>query len=133
MPRYSEDFRAGAIVTLEAAGYPDQKGALMRVARDTGVPHTTLRRWFLRLSNPPPNGTVHEKKLELVELLDKELDGIFGELPDARLDASYRDLATAAGIFIDKKQLLEGGPTERLELTMAQWLAELRNSNESVA
>lgn len=113
--RYTDEFRAQACVMLQSQGWPQQKGALSRVAQYLGVPPTTLRRWSLGLQNPPPAEMVKEKTLDLREAIQDELAAIFGELPHARPDASYKDLATAAAILIDKLQLLEGKPTERTE------------------
>lgn len=97
---------------LEAAGYPDKKGALVEVAKHLGVPHPTLSRWYNAQRNPPPDELVQEKRRELKDLLADELDAIFRAMPSARENASYRDLGTVAGILFDKKQLLEGKPTE---------------------
>lgn len=109
---YDDKFRASAVVMLEAAGYPDKKGALVEVAKHLGVPHPTLSRWYNAQRNPPPDELVQEKRRELKDLLADELDAIFRAMPNARENASYRDLGTVAGILFDKKQLLEGKPTE---------------------
>lgn len=92
-------------------GYPQTPGAIMRCSNELKVPHTTLRRWFMKTQNPPPNELVQEKKIDLVAHIRHELSAIFGEMEDARQDADYRALATAAGILLDKLQLLEGKPT----------------------
>lgn len=112
---YDDKFRASAVVMLEAAGYPDQKGALTRVSEHLGVPAMTLGRWFRKAQNPPPNELVTEKRGDLKDFIKSELDGIFVDMPIVRPDATYKDLATAAGILIDKLQLLENKPTERVE------------------
>lgn len=101
---------------LEAQGYPNKKGALSAVAKHLGVPRSTLRGWHTAQNNPPPSEIRREKRGDLAALIESELDSIFDEMPNARQDASYRDLATAAGILIDKKQLLSGEPTERAEI-----------------
>lgn len=113
MARYTDEFRASAVLMLQAAGYPDEPGALSRVARELGVPHPTLSRWARAVSNPPPNEVVQRKKIDFIEAIENELAGIFQDMPDARQDADYRTLGTVAGILLDKKQLLEGKPTER--------------------
>ena len=112
---YDDKFRASAVVMLEAAGYPTEKGALLRTSEHLGVPSMTLMRWFRKDQNPPPNELVTEKRGELKDFVKSELNAIFGDMPLVRADASYRDLATAAGILIDKLQLLENKPTERVE------------------
>lgn len=114
--RYTDKFRANAVVMLEAQGYPDRKGALAAVSNHLRVPPSTLAGWFKSYRNPPPTEVRDEKKGDLVDWIQDELIAIFGDMPDARQDASYRDLATAAGILIDKKQLLTGKPTERTEV-----------------
>jgi len=78
-PRYSDDYRASAVLMVEADGDPTKN--------------------------------VHVKRLDLRRAITDELRGIFEELGNARGDASYRDLATAAGIFFDKLQLLNGDST----------------------
>lgn len=113
--RYNDDFRAGLVAMLRSQGWPEQKGALTRVAQYGGVPATTLRRWALGIQNPPPVETVNEKTFDLANAIREELTAIFGELPSARPDADYRALVTAAGILIDKLQLLSGAATERTE------------------
>lgn len=100
---------------LQAAGYPDTDGALSRVSRKLGVPHSTLRRWFHKLQNPPPSELVQEKKLDLVAAIKSEVASILEYMTDAREDADYRALGTVFGIMVDKLQLLEGKPTERTE------------------
>lgn len=112
---YDDKFRASAVVMLEAAGYPTEKGALARTAEHLHVPAMTLSRWFRKAQNPPPNELVTEKRGELKDFVRSELSAIFGDMPIVRPDASYKDLATAAGILIDKLQLLENKPTERVE------------------
>jgi transposase-like protein len=113
--RYSDEFRASAVVMLEAAGYPHTKGALMRVAGQLGVPAMTVSRWFRGTRNPPPNKMVSEKTLDLVAAIRSEIAAIVPELGLTRGDADYKTLVTALAILTDKLQLLEGKPTERTE------------------
>lgn len=119
MARYSDEFRANAVIMLEVAGYPKRKGALTQVARELNVSHSLIRRWFLKSQNPPPSNLVQEKRFDLVQAIRDELAGLFPEMVDARQDASYRDLATAAGILIDKLQLLQNKPTAIVKLQRA--------------
>ena len=113
--RYTDDFRASAVLMLEAAGYDgnggSKKGALSEVSRHLNVPATTLRRWFMGMQNPAPDQLVNEKRLDLVDAIRNELGAIFNEMQHAREGASYRDLSTAVGILTDKLQILTGGPT----------------------
>lgn len=114
--RYDDKFRANSVVTLEAAGYPDRDGALTMVANHLGIPRETLRRWAIEKNNPAPPELVTEKKAELIDLYESELRSIFGEMPNARVSATYKDLGTVAGILTDKLQLLSGKPTWRGEI-----------------
>ncbi len=111
MARWTDDERAGAKLMLEAAGYPQRKGALTQVANNLRIPATTLRRWHLGLSNPPPAETVKRKKIDLQQAIKDEIAAALVEMGSARADASYRDLGTVTGILIDKLQLLNGEPT----------------------
>lgn len=111
-PNYSEEFRAGAIAWLEGQNYPEDKFALQRVADGLGIPSRTLRRWYdTRFDKPLPPELVQQKKVELSEAVESELQHIFAAMNTVRAEASYKDLATAAGILVDKKQLLSGKPT----------------------
>ena len=112
---YDDKFRASAVTMLEAAGYPDRKGALAEVAKACKVQERTLSRWFNGEQNPPPDQMVSEKRADLKEMLRAEIDAALLAMPGARADASYRDMGTVAAILIDKLQLLENKPTERIE------------------
>ena len=115
---YDDEFRASAVLMLEAAGYPGQKGALSQVANRLSVPESTLRGWFSGAHNPPPAKVRAEKRIDLREAIREELAGIFPAMAERRQEATYRELATAAGILIDKDQLLSGQPTERQEVNV---------------
>ncbi len=112
---YDDKFRASAVVMLDAAGYPTRRGALEYVAKHLHVPARTLSRWFNGEQNPPPDQIVSKKASDLKTLINEELDSIFAAMATVRPEASYRDLGTVAGILFDKKQLLEGKPTEIVE------------------
>lgn len=111
--RYTDDFRASAVIMLEAEGYPQKLGALTSVAQYLKVPLTTLHRWFHAKNNPPPSELVTIKKEDLARLFLEEVYHAVLEMGKARQDADYRELATAIGILTDKLQLLTGEPTER--------------------
>ena len=113
--RYDDKFRALAVLMLEAAGYPNQRGALEAVSRRLQMPRTTLRQWFDGSHNPPPAQVRHEKQIDLVQAIKDELQDILPEFAKARGDASYKDLVTAFAILVDKLQLLAGEPTENVQ------------------
>ena len=115
-PDYDDEFRASAVLMLEAQGYPERLGAMSQVAKALNVPARTLRRWFKKQSNPPPDRVVRRQKGELVDAILDEVWNVLGEMPAAREDASYRELGTVFGILVDKVQLLSGKATERLEI-----------------
>ena len=112
--RYSDEYRASAVLMLRAAGYPERRGALMETANHLGISHQILGRWFRRDSNPPPQKIVQIKMADIVEMLKNEVVAALQELPNARGDADYLDLGKVMGIMIDKLQLLQGEATERI-------------------
>jgi transposase-like protein len=114
--RYTDEERATAILFLESEGYPEQIGALTRVARRLQIPHQTLSKWARGVQNPPPPQMAQEKRRDLIDLLRDEAYAIVGEMGTTREDADYRTLGTVLGIVIDKLQLLEGKPTDRSEI-----------------
>ena len=115
--RYDDKFRANAVIMLQAAGYPDKKGSLQRVANHLSVPSSTLHGWVNGNSNPPPSDVQIEKKEDVIAAIQNELARLFPELDKARQDATYRELMVAMGIMVDKWLLLAGEPTERKEIT----------------
>ncbi|MEN6544445.1 MAG: hypothetical protein ABFE07_00210 [Armatimonadia bacterium] len=112
---YSDEFRASAVLMLDTAGYPNTEGALTRVSEHLGIPINTLKAWFTGAHNPPPAKVRRRKKIDLQQAIRQELAGLFPQMEGKRIEASYKDLATAAGILIDKLQLIEGKPTGRVE------------------
>ena len=112
---YTDKFKAGAIAMLESEGYPTDAYALERVAQQVKVPTRTLRRWYKGETGAPTDEIVQETKKALSDLIETEIRAALGELPNARPDASYRDIVTGIGILVDKKQLLDGGATSRDE------------------
>ncbi len=114
--RYDDEFRAGAVLMLQAAGYPEKEGSLTAVSKNTKVPLSTLSRWFRGTSNPPPSNIVNNKKGTILEKLDVLTHMILDSFDlDTVTDAQLRERMTSLGIVIDKGQLLRGEPTERVE------------------
>lgn len=122
--RYSDAVRTSAVLMLEAAGYPNVVGSLSRVAERTRIPARTLSRWFNGENNPPPDELVTEKRFDVIQALKGEVAAALKEMDNARSEASYRDLGVVIGILLDKQQLLEGKPTQRIE-NIATLLDEL--------
>lgn len=116
-PDYSDNFRADAVVALRAAGWPQTKGALERIAKAKNIPMRTLSRWAKGESNPPPDNVVSEKTDNLIDLIRQEVLEALHALPGKRDKAYYRDLIMSIGILVDKLQLLQGQPTEIISVT----------------
>lgn len=116
--KYSDEERASLIVMLQSEGYPVKPGALKKVAAYAQVHENVLRRWWQGKFNPPPTTSVARKKIDLSKALREELAGIFGQMALKREEATYRDLTIAAGIMVEKLQLVEGKPTQNVNLEM---------------
>lgn len=70
----------------------------------------------------------------MLDAINQELAAIFGrDLDDVRAEASYKDRMTAAGILIDKRQLLEGGPTARTEIVQTDARDKLAQQYDRIA
>lgn len=117
-PSYDDQFRATAVVALRAAGWPNQVGALARVAADLKIHERTLDRWAKGESNPPPDNIVRTKQVELSDLFEQEMRWIFQAMEKKRGEASYRDLGIVLGITSDKRQLLNDQPTANVKETV---------------
>lgn len=116
MARYDDETRAEAVTVLTAAGYPDRKGALTQTSNQLGIPMETLRRWFYATSNPPPPKIVSKKKAELADRLEEVAHQLLDAMPGKIEGASLQQIATAFGIAVDKRQLLTGDATDRIEV-----------------
>jgi hypothetical protein len=116
--QYDDKFRASACLLLQAAGYPDIKGALTRTAKEVGIPARTLSRWFNGEQNPPPDQVVIEKRPELANLFEsiayKMLD--HAGKPDVIEEMDGKAAVIAAATATDKMRLLRGLPTEVIEV-----------------
>lgn len=103
---------------LEAAGWPNHKGAISRTAKHLGMPEATLRMWANGKHNPVPVDVYEEKKLDMQAMLRREIYEGLKAMGGRRDEATYKDLATAVAIMIDKLQLLSGAPTENAQTTI---------------
>jgi transposase-like protein len=115
---YSVDRKAEVIALVEA-----NNGNVWKTAQQTGIHHSTIQYW---LASPNKFADIqHAKRIELTEKLDKTADLLVDSItPEKIADANLSQIATAAGIMIDKSQLLKGLPTdisasiEKVELTV---------------
>ena len=115
-PGYTDEFRASAVLYLEAAGYPGRVGALTEVAAKLGMKgkERTLTRWYNRENNPPPDKLVNEKRQSMIARLNNLANLFLDRLIDENEDIPIDKVPTAFGIIVDKLQLLNDEPTENI-------------------
>lgn len=107
---FSDNDKAAALAALDANG-----GNVYRTAKELNVPRSTLQEWANgRVSHDVPE-LRQQKRQDLHELFLNEIYAIAELMPTKRHEATYSQLATAAGIFTDKVQLLTGKATQRTE------------------
>ena len=105
---YTDDEKANALAVLESNG-----GNLKASARHLGIPVNTLRAWREGIGAGESVQNLRPKKdADLAELFERELFAVFEVMQTKRQDATYSQLATAAGIYTDKMRLLRNLPTE---------------------
>ena len=118
MPRYTDEFRAGAVLVAQAAGWKpngeSKRGALVRAAKEVGVSWQTLGRWCRHDSNPPPQKIVQYKKDDMLESLVSLLGLHIHEAGDSIQDADHHQVMGGIKITFEAIQLLTGGPTENV-------------------
>lgn len=104
---YSDSDKAAALAALDANG-----GDVSHTARQLGVPRKTLSEWARGrgVSEDVP-GMRAGKRGELTERLESVAHAILDALPGSLAGAQPHHLATALGIVLDKRQLLQGQPT----------------------
>jgi hypothetical protein len=122
--KYSDKQKAGAILLVQAAGYPDTVGAINRVSKEQKIPQRSLYRWVtqgVHSSDPEAAAsmaeTMEETRQELVELIENTVRKALKSMAEAdvRDGATYRDFAWAAAVLIDKLQVLNGQPSQHIQ------------------
>lgn len=114
---YTEQFRAEALVTLEANG-----GNILQTATQLNIGEATLRGWAAEIRDIKE--TSSDLAIATVELIPETRESFISELKTLRnkvlrhLDGIVEDLkareaAITLGILIDKTELLEGNATSR--------------------
>jgi len=112
---YSDEDKASAVLMLEAAGYPDRKGAMTQVVKALGVPESTLRSWAKNEHGAPPAKVRERKRGELVESLKDVATKLVEHLGNIADTGDVRETATALGIVVDKLQALtDEQPTQHV-------------------
>ena len=109
--KYSADEKATALATLQANG-----GNVKVTASLLQIPRKTLESWSKgggMKTVPIPEGMIEEKAGVLADNLYTVATLLVGEMsnPEKIAKASMKDLAIAAGISIDKHNLLRHQPT----------------------
>lgn len=126
---YSEAEKVAALLTLETNG-----GNVARTSRETHIPRKTIEGWR---DGKGVNGDVadlrRENRVPLLERLTNELYEVLSLMPDKRAEAAYKDLVRAAGILVDKVQLLDGGATERVENAVTITAVDYRQALKPLA
>lgn len=138
--KYTDKFKAGAIELLKAAGYPQRTSAAEEVARHLKMPVRTLKKW--RFDGIHYGDRVAERGMEeLQEQTRQELTDLFemtirSALEDMKLkqeDATYRDLAWAAAVFLDKVRLMNDKPTQNVQQAITFERRGISTLSESTA
>lgn len=113
MSKYTDKFKAGAVITLQAAGYPDNPHKIQEVAQSLKINRRTLLRWYQGEVGAPADKTVQQEKRDM----EADLRKLFFKLIDHALDdeviveMSGQQAVTSMGIVFDKIRLLMGLPT----------------------
>ncbi len=100
---YSDDDKAQALAFLAA-----NRNNYRLAARHTGIPWTTLQSWHLGVGVGEPVTEIRtQKAATLREMWEVEAHAALGLAKSRRMDATYSQLVSAAGIATDKACLLD--------------------------
>jgi hypothetical protein len=121
--------KAAALAAYDSIGTGDGY-AIARAAAIVHLPRTTVAEWIRneRYVNGDATEIRHMKKRDLADECEDIARGIIGSMPSKLEDATLQQSATAAGILIDKAQLLRQRPTSiqaGVYLTQEQKVARL--------
>lgn len=117
---YDDEFRASAVLMLQAAGYPERLGAMLQVAMALNVPTRTLRRWYCGEQNPPPSKMLRTVTVDFRKVLRAEIEVVLGAMPETYEQASCRDLGIALGMLVEKLWLLDNNSTDQQQFEIAE-------------
>ncbi len=114
---YSLERKAEVLALITA-----NNGNIDQTARETGIPHQTIRHWY---ANRERFSHLESKKIvQLADECESDARYYFSLARDKAPDAPFNHLMTGAAIAVDKMLLLRGQPTsitasyERQELTV---------------
>jgi transposase-like protein len=102
---YSIERKAEVLALIEA-----NNGNIDQTARETGIPHQTIRFWF---ANKQRFSNVQTRKLKDLDIkLDRNVHKLLDSIEDHDLEtSSLSQKASAFGIVFDKLQLVRNLPT----------------------
>ncbi len=104
--RYSDNDRAAALAVLDSCN-----GNLSEASRKTGFPLKTIADWRDGAACAEVAEIRKEKKIELSEMFEDIARQIVQAAPSKISYATLKDSMVAAGVAVDKAQLLKGQPT----------------------
>lgn len=115
---YTDEDRAAALAALQG-----NRGNIKRTARDLGVPESTLRRWSADPIRAAGGAELRARKREEVgeawgRVRDKALtlaEALLDELAGCTEPRMLQTLVTVGAVATEKRELLSGGATERLD------------------
>lgn len=118
MAKYSDKFVASAIAMLQSAGYPDNVYALEQTAKYLKLPSRTLRRWAAGENRPGAQQLVKEEKKALADVYHDITYQLLEHASNQDVidEMSGKDAVMAAAIATDKMRLLQGLPTEIIQV-----------------
>jgi transposase-like protein len=130
--RYTDEQRGNALAALAANG-----GYLRRTARQLKLPTETLRHWARQERHPEATEDGTLKKGQLADAFEAIAWKVLELLPGKLAQANAVQLATVAGVCIDKMHLLRGQPTQISQhdlsrLTDAELEAELAATQKAL-
>jgi hypothetical protein len=115
---YSTEDKAAALTLLDF-----HRGNVKRAARAAGVPRKTLAQWRDGKGVSAEVVSLHYlKRSDLADRIENLLHLLIDAVPGKIEQASLLETVKAAGIFIDKMQLLRGKPTVLALCPMCQRL-----------
>jgi transposase-like protein len=104
---YTDDERGNALAALAA-----NAGNVNKTARQMGIPVKTLRNWARGERHPESAQMGQRKKGPLADVFEELTRQLLGGMTPAKIAAAtLQQLATSAGIAVDKMQQLRGKPT----------------------
>lgn len=120
--KYTEEQRASITAFAISCGFPDRYGSVSYVQKLTKVGNGQIHRWYNEQERfCGGKEVVKTKMIELEELLETELAGIFKGMQEKRENASYKELVIGGGIFIDKLLALRGKASNITENRVSTW------------